>query len=112
MRKYKQVKEKKVTYSLPEWEIVENRAAKLNMKTGTYIRKISVDGELYYCDLEKAAPLLNGLRSISNSMNQIARKANEINSIYAGDVEKLRSEVTNLCHTLNAFLSTRQWTKV
>lgn len=37
MRKYKQVKEKKVTYDLDEWREVEYRAAKLNMKTGTYI---------------------------------------------------------------------------
>ena len=43
MRKYKQVKEKKVTYDLDEWEEVERRAAKMHMKTGTYIKRVSVD---------------------------------------------------------------------
>ena len=41
-----QVKEKKVTYELDEWEEVERRARKLKMKTGTYIKRISVDGYL------------------------------------------------------------------
>ncbi len=46
MRKYKLVKEKKVTYPLDEWYEVERRAAALSMKTGTYIRQISVNGQI------------------------------------------------------------------
>ena len=35
MRTYKQVKEKKVIYSLDEWKQIEERAASIMMKTGT-----------------------------------------------------------------------------
>ena len=37
MRKHKQVKEKKVIYSLDEWKLIEERAASVLMKTGTFL---------------------------------------------------------------------------
>ncbi len=112
MRKYKIVKEKKVTYPIEEWQEVERRAAVLHMKTGTFIRRISVDGQIIYYDIKEAAPILNVLRIIGNNINQIAKKANETNNIYAEDIEKIRKENLLLCHTLNQFLSTLPSTKV
>lgn len=106
MRKYKQVKEKKVTYSIEEWQEVERRAALLFMKTGTYIKNISVKGQIAYYNIEKAATLLNALRIIGNNINQLAKKANEINSVYAEDYNKMKAEYENLCLMLNQFLST------
>ena len=47
---------------------------------------------------------------IGGNINQIAKKANEINSIHAGDIEKLQEEYNSVCHTLNQFLSTLQST--
>ncbi len=112
MRKYKIVKEKKVTYPIEEWQEVERRATVLHMKTGTFIRRISVDGQIIYYDIKEAAPILNVLRIIGNNINQIAKKANETNNIYAEDIEKIRKENLLLCHTLNQFLSTLPSTKV
>ena len=108
MRRFKKVKEKKVTYSLEEWQEVERRAAELSMKTGTYIRQISVNGQITYYNAKNVAPIMNALRIIGNNINQIAKKANETNNIYAEDVEKIRKENYLLCHTLNQFLSTLQ----
>ena len=106
MRKYKQVKEKKVTFDMQEWAEVERRAAACHTKTGTYIRHMAVHGQMIFYDMEKFVPVLNGMRIISNNINQIARKANETNSIYAGDVEKLKENVLNLCHMLSQNLFT------
>lgn len=50
---------------------------------------------LFY-DAKKLAPLFNGMRIISHNINQVAKKANETNCIYAADVEKLREEVEHL----------------
>ena len=102
MRKYKQVKEKKVTFDMNEWAEVERRAAAMHLKTGTYIKKIAVNGQLSYYDMQAAAPLVNAMRTISN---QIARKANETHSIYADDVETLKGGFAELCRMLNQFLS-------
>ena len=39
-------KKKLIHFSQEEWSIVEEKAKKLNMKTGTYIQKISVEGKV------------------------------------------------------------------
>ena len=110
-RKYKQVHRKEIDFSLEEWAEVEHRAAACHTKTGTYIKYIAVHGEMKVYDMEKIVPLLNGMRIISNNINQIAKKANETNNIYAGDVEKLREEVSQLFHTLSQNPFTGQSTK-
>ena len=112
MRKYKQVKEKKVTFDMKEWAEVERRAALCHMKTGTYIKNIAVRGDAYFYDMKEAAPILNGMRIISNNINQIAKKANETNNLYAEDYEKLKGEVESLCRMLSTFVSTLTSTKV
>ena len=111
MRKYKQVKEKKVIFDMKEWAEVERRASEMNLKTGTYIKKIAVNGQINYYDMNEAAPLVNGMRTISNNINQIARKANETHSIYAEDIEMMKGGVSELCRMLNQFLSDLPSTK-
>ena len=106
MRKYKQVKEKKVIYSLDEWAIIEQRAADLAMKTGTYIKRISVDGKINHYNIGDIAQLMNALRIIGGNINQIAKKANETHSVYAEDVAKLQKEVEALSHTLSQLVFT------
>lgn len=112
MRKYKKVKEKKITFDMKQWAAVERRADACNKTTTSFIRDRAVSSEIRVMDLKELAPLLNGMRIISNNVNQIARKANETNNIYAADVEKLRIEVESLCHMLSQFVCTLQWKKV
>ena len=47
---------------------------------------IAVDGAVTYYDMKEVKPLLNAMRTISNNINQIARKANETNCIYEKDI--------------------------
>ncbi len=112
MRKYKQVKEKKITFDMKQWAEVERRADACNKTTTSFIRDRAVSSEVRVLDLKELAPLLNGMRIISNNINQIARKANETNNIYVGDIEILRKEVESLCHTLSRFVSTLRWKEV
>lgn len=106
MRKTKQIKRKEVIYSIEEWVEVKRRAEIATLKTGTYIKRISLNGKINVIDLNEVTPVINALRIIGNNINQIAKKANEINSIYAGDIEELKKEYYEICHTLNQFLST------
>ena len=112
MRKYKQVKEKKITFDMQQWAEVERRAAACHTTTTAFIRDRAVNSEIQIINVKDFAPTLNGMRIISNNINQIAKKANETNNIYAADVEKLRKEVTKLSLTLSQFVSTLRWTKV
>ena len=108
MRKYKQVKRKEVIFTLDEWKDLEEKANQLSMKTGTFIKRMALDGKVTYYNAKNVAPIMNALRIIGNNINQIAKKANETNNIYAEDIETIRKENYLLCHTLNQFLSTLQ----
>ena len=108
MRIYKKVKRKEIIFDLDEWSKVESRAADLSMTTSDYIRRMAVNGEIRKIEMTSVAPMINVMRSIGNNINQLAKKANEINSIYADDVEKLREESAALFHTLNQYLSELQ----
>lgn len=112
MRRYKQIKRKEIIFDMDEWKTIEEKSAALSLKTGTFIKRMALDGQITYYNVKEVAPIINALRIIGNNINQIARKANEINSIYADDIEKLKEENLLICHTLNQFLSTLPSTAV
>ena len=105
-RKNKTLRRKEIVYSAEEWEQIEKQAAECHLKTSTFIRAMSLNGEVKVVDLKEIAPLLNGMRTISRNINQIAKKANETNSIYADDIATLKGAVAELCRTVNLWLST------
>ena len=111
-RKYKQVHRKEIDFEIKDWEKIERRAEACNTTTSKYLREVILNANPTFYDMKEVAPLLNGMRIISNNINQIAKKANETNNIYAADVEKLKAEVESLCHILNQSLSTLRSTKV
>ena len=111
-RKYKVVKEKKITFDIPQWEKVQERADACNMQTTAFIRDRAVNSDLYVMDLKEMGHMLNGMRIISNNINQVAKKANETNSIYAEDLQKIKENHEQLCHMLSQFVSTPRWIKV
>ena len=100
------VKRKEIWFSPEEWKTVEQRAKSVCMKTSTFIRTVAVREEINYIDIKTLAGVESALRSIGNNINQIAKKANETNSIYAEDVEILRKECDAISRTLNQYLST------
>lgn len=60
------------------------------MNKRAYLRKMAVDGYVIRLDLGEMKELLRLLRSISNNMNQIARRCNETGNLYGEDMEDLR----------------------
>ena len=62
MRKYKQVQRKKVVYSLDEWKMIEERAASVLMKTGTFIKRMSLDGHITYFNMSEVGEVMKALR--------------------------------------------------
>ena len=105
MRKYKQVKRKEVTYDLAEWRKIEERAASVMLKPGTFIKRMSLEGKIFFFDMREVSDVMKALRIIGANINQIAKKANETGKIYAADIEVLRKEVENIGHTLPLFLA-------
>ena len=109
MRRTKQIKRKEVIFEPEEWTKIENSAKSLEITTSEYIRRMTLTGQVVQIDMKGLAPLVNGMRTISNNINQIARKANETNSIHTIDVTNLQEDYTSLCRSLSQFLSTLQF---
>ena len=99
-------KSSKSPVKVVEWEEIIWLVETASLKSGTYIKRISLNGKINVIDLNEVTPVMNALRIIGNNINQIAKKANEINSIYASDIEDLKEDYEDICHTLNLFLST------
>lgn len=105
MRKFKQVHRKEVTYTLTEWKQIEERAASVMLKTGTFIKRMSLEGKIFHVDMREVADVMKALRIIGANINQIAQIANETNNIYAKDIETLQREIEKIGHTFSLFLS-------
>ena len=110
MRKFKEVKRKEIIYDLSKWKQIEKAAAKVSMQTSEYIRRMSLDGKIVNLEMSNVTPVVNALRIIGNNINQIAKKANETNSIHADDLENIRNFQEEICRTLSLYLSAVQST--
>ena len=55
-----------------------------------YLRKMAVDGYVVRVDMDAVLEMVKLLRSVSNNVNQIAKRCNETRNLYAEDVEDLR----------------------
>ena len=108
MRKYKQVKRKEIVFELDEWELIEQWAAKFKISTTEYIKQATLTDKITIDKSgESNAVMIGALKRIGGNINQLAKKANEINSIYADDYERMRKEYQALCRMLSVKLFTQ-----
>ena len=61
-----------------------------------YLRKMAVDGYIIHLDMGDIQEMIRLLRICSNNLNQYTRRANETGSIYAADIEDIRTRLDSL----------------
>lgn len=83
-------KAKLIKFSPDEWQTVSKRAAALNQRTGTYIRRISVRGIIRSFDMKQFNHLIMSFNRIGNELNQIAKVSNSTQSVYSKDIEDMK----------------------
>ena len=69
-----------------------------------YLRKMAVDGYIIHLDMSGVQEMVRLLRICSNNLNQYARRANETGSIYAADVEDVRTRLDSLWEKMDKLL--------
>ena len=69
-----------------------------------YLRKMAVDGYIIHLDMRDVQEMVRILRICSNNLNQYTRRANETGSIYAADVEDLRTRLDGLWDGMDKLL--------
>ncbi len=86
-------------------ELVRERMAKLGITNlSAYLRKMAVDGYIIHLDMSDIQEMIRLLRICSNNLNQYARRANETGSIYAADVDDLRTRLDSLWDGMDKLL--------
>ena len=86
-------------------ELVRERMAELGITNlSAYLRKMAVDGYIIHLDMSDIQEMIRLLRICSNNLNQYARRANETGSIYAADVDDLRTRLDSLWDGMDKLL--------
>ena len=67
---------KLIGFSPDEWSVVCKKSKAAKLRTGTYIRRMAVNGEVKIYELKELSALKRAFLSIGNNVNQIAEVAN------------------------------------
>lgn len=70
-----------------------------------YIRKMALDGYCLSLDLPQLRRMSYLLQNCSNNLNQVAKRVNESNQLYAADIEDLRHRLDELIEIGRQILS-------
>ena len=103
-RKYKQVHRKEIDFDIKDWEVIERRAETCHTTTSKYLRQVILNTTPTFYDMKDIAPLLNGMRIISNNINQIAKKANETGNIYYSEIKRIQTGQEQIWLMMKAIL--------
>lgn len=89
----------------PEAELIKERMAQTGVANlSAYLRKMAVDGYIIHLDMGDIQEMIRLLRICSNNLNQYTRRANETSSVYAADVEDLRTRLDDLWNGMDKLL--------
>lgn len=88
-----------------EAALIKERMAELGITNlSAYLRKMAVDGYIIHLDMHDIQEMIRLLRICSNNLNQYARRANETGSVYAADVDDLRTRLDSLWDGMDKLL--------
>ena len=74
-----------------ELDLIRQRVEECGVTNlSAFLRKMALDGYIIHLDMTELQELTRLLRICSNNLNQYAKRANEVGSVYAADVEDLR----------------------
>ncbi len=70
-----------------------------------YMRKISQDGFLYTVTIDGLPEICKAVEAIGQNINQVAKRVNSTNTIYAEDIRQMRAELDRIWDLLKKILS-------
>lgn len=74
-----------------ERQLIDKRMAQAGtMNMAAYLRKMAIDGYVVKLELPELRDLISLLRRTSNNFNQIAKRINSTNRIYADDIHEMK----------------------
>ena len=70
-----------------------------------YMQKISQDGFLYTVNIDGLPEICKAVEAIGQNINQVAKRVNSTNTIYAEDIRQMKSELDRIWDLLKKILS-------
>lgn len=88
-----------------EEKVIEAKMELVGIKSmSAYLRKMALDGYVIKLDLPELREMISLLRRSSNNLNQIARRVNSTDRIYAEDMDDMMRQQQELWQCANAIL--------
>lgn len=88
-----------------EYDLIQAKAALAGIDNlSAYIRKMCIDGYVVKLELPELKEMVSLLKRSSNNLNQIARRVNATNRIYAEDIEDLSRQQHQVWKCANELL--------
>lgn len=90
----------------PEEEsLIEMKMERAGIRSmSAYLRKMAIDGYVLKLELPELREMVSLLRRSSNNLNQIARRVNSTNRVYAEDMEDMMRQQQELWQCANTIL--------
>ena len=88
-----------------ERKLIDKRMEQLGtMNMAAYLRKMAIDGYVVKLELPELRDLISLLRRTSNNFNQIARRVNSTDRIYADDIAEMKNLLEQIWEADNRIL--------
>lgn len=85
---------------------IQKRMELVGLKNmSTYLRKIATDGYLLNVDLSCFDKMLEDIHGVSKNINQIAKRINATDNIYAADMQELKNNQEKIWKPLREIYS-------
>jgi len=97
-----------------EREMIRRRQAQTGIKSlRAYLLKMAIDGHVIHVELNSVVEMNRLLSNATNNINQIAKRVNETNNIYAADIAEIKArqdeiweQQKEILHNLNKKMDT------
>ncbi len=95
----------KFRVTLEERKMIDRRMEQAGISNmAAYLRKMAIDGYVVKLELPELRDLISLLRRTSNNFNQIARRVNSTDRIYADDIAEMKNLLEQIWEADNRIL--------
>ena len=84
--------EKHIKFTEEQYAIVSKKAEELGLRTGAYVKKMAIQGEIKRYDLSELRDITRSFRMIGTELNQIAKVANSTGEVTGKAVEEIKRQ--------------------
>lgn len=101
----KRYRDKEVKFFVTENELdmIDKKAAVAELDRSKYLRKMAIEGIIIKRDFTEVEQLVYEINRIGNNINQVAKRANELDHVSKEDIRYLRKQLDTVYRQIEKF---------